>query len=349
LAEFVSDAELKMDAKEPDNYHVNLKEALSATGAKLLYVANPFQDAAELRAVIQYFGPEQFVGIVAGNELNSPKAFRYGIRAEDVAYWAGTLRPVCEEYGIKLGVGLPPYEYRDKELKGEALNGKLAADKVFAETIALHKDLFDFVCIHPYGQVPERKPEDDLNTWLQVASASMPKDYDFLKVQVDFYHGMFGLPLYLDEHGLEKPEFGHCGTAFASRWHFERAMAMINLSLEYPIMGSCWQILLAENGAQPQSLVYDAGAYFEIGSELWALWRVKNLPTRKVSLHTEREGLTYAINGNRLLFINDSDNFYTVESHSVTAADLWPVEGRTFVYAAQSTIPPKSYGVVHEF
>lgn len=255
LNEFVSDAELRMDSREPFNYHYNIKQAQGLLGFKILYVANPFQDAAELRSVIQYFGASNFVGIVAGNELNSPKAVRYGITPQDVTYWAGTLRPLCDEFGIKLGVGLPPFEYQDKLNKGEPLNGKLALDKEFADHMAANRTLFDFVCIHPYGQLPQKDQSQSFEDY--AASVTLANDLNFLGVQVRHFFELCGLPLYLDEHGLENPEYGHVNSDLAVDWHLQRCVAMLNLSLDYPIMGSCFQVLLADNPGQPQSLLYN--------------------------------------------------------------------------------------------
>lgn len=258
LSEFVSDFELKYDAKEPSNYHVNIKQAQGILGFKILYVANPFQDAAELRAVIQYFGPSNFVGIVAGNEMNSPKAVRFGIKPQDVTYWANTLLPVCQEYGIKLGVGLPPFEYQYKINQGIPLNGKLALDKEFAEHIK-DNNFFDFVCIHPYGQLP---PKGEFESFEDYApTVTLANDLDFLGVQVRHFYELCGLPIYLDEHGLEKPEYGHVNSDLAIDWHLQRCVSMLNLSLDFPIMGSCFQLLLADNPGQPQSLVYDDGGF----------------------------------------------------------------------------------------
>lgn len=270
LAEFVSDYELKIDAREPDNYHYNIKQAQILNGFKILYVANPFQDAAELRAVIQYFGANNLVGIVAGNELNSPKAVRYGITPEDVTYWAATLKPVCQEFGLQLGIGLPPYEYVDNELKGIALNGKLASDKRFAEHIKANTSLFDFVCFHPYGQLPAKDKALPFEQY--VNGVILPDDYEFLKVQVAHFHGMFGLPMYADEHGLENPEYGHVNSDLAVNWHINRGNALVQLATEFPLMGSCFQVLLGDViEGQPQSLLYVENDKFVKSRELQAM------------------------------------------------------------------------------
>jgi len=271
LSEFVSSFELKLDAREPNNYHYNIKQAQALNGFKILYVANPFQDAAELRAVIQYFGASNIVAIVAGNELNSPKAVRYGIKPEDVTYWAATLRPVCQEFGLQLGVGLPPYEYVNNELNGIPLNRKLADDKRFAEHIKANKTLFDFVCFHPYGQLP---PKDQFVPFSEyVLGVTMPDDYQFLKVQVQHFNAMFGLPLYADEHGLENPEYGHINSDLAYTWHLDRANELEQLAEEgYPLMGSCFQVLIGDVVAGvPQSLLYVEGDQFTLSRELQAL------------------------------------------------------------------------------
>lgn len=270
LSEFVSPSELTQDAKEPNNYHFNIKQAQGLNGFKILYVANPFQDANELRAVIQYFGASNFAGIVAGNELNSPKAVRYGIKPQDVIYWANTLRPVCDEYGIKLGVGLPPFEYQDNLNNGLPLNGKLQSDKAFAEHIQANKQIFDFVCLHPYGQLP--KKDAGLPFEQYINGVIMPDDYDFLRIQFEHYKSMFGLPIYADEHGLENPEYGHVNSDFAVDWHVNRGNALVALAEEFNIMGSCFQVLLADQyQGQPQSLMYADNGEFVLSNELQAM------------------------------------------------------------------------------
>ena len=268
LAEFVTEFDLRSDAREPDNYHVNMRAAQLNLGFKILYVANPFQDAQELRTVIQCFGAQNFAGIVAGNEMNSPKAVRFGIKPQDVAYWASTLREVCQEFGLQLGVGLPPYEYQDRLNQGLLLNGKLASDKAFADYMEFNKHIFDFVCIHPYGQLPAKDEFELFEDY--VTRVVLPNDLDFLGVQVRHYYEMFELPLYLDEHGLQNPEYGHVNSDLAVDWHLQRCVSMLKLSHDYPIMGSCLQLLIVENQGQPISLMYKEGE-FKKSRELQAI------------------------------------------------------------------------------
>ena len=171
-----------------------MQQAQTEMGYKVLYVANTYQNEQEIRDIIELFGKNNIVGIVAMNEPNSPKAFRLGIRANNLMEWAyNELYNVCKEYNIPLGVGAPPYEYRDRELKGEALNGKLLADKDFIEYLAANNysyrgveaNLFDFVCFHPYAQVPDRDRASDTQlSYMNKLKAALPDDFNFVRVQI---------------------------------------------------------------------------------------------------------------------------------------------------------------------
>lgn len=345
ISEFVQASELITDSREPVNYHVLIKEAMISEGFKILYVANPYQDAQELTSIINYFGSSNFVGIVAGNELNSPKAYRFGIRAEDVVYWASTLRPVCQSFGIPLGVGLPPYEYMDNLIKGVPLNKKLQADRVFAEVIAQNASQFDFACIHPYGQVPQKDKTQPIDEYIAVASKLMPNDYDFVQVQVEHFQSLTGLPLWLDEHGLENPEFGHANTLWSARWHRERVMTLIRLSQNYNILGSCFQVLLAETfEGRPISFIYGDGGFQE-GCEIQAM-SIEPHGVSEVVRIKPIQGFQFVMNGPDMLYINESGSDLSVNAESVIYTYIEPSESRMFQSLIGDVVPNNTWGEI---
>jgi hypothetical protein len=247
LSRYITDAELKADLQETDNQFDLFAAALEATATSAVLVVNPYMDAAEVDDLINFIGSSRIAVVVAGNELNSPKATELGIEPEDVVYWARTLKPIVAAHGLPLAVGVPPYEYRFRELNGESLNSKLQRDKRFFEHLAAaqaHEDLFDAICFHPYRQVPDRLETESREDYLVRFEASWGPDYDFVQVQLNHIRNAFPGLMYLpDEHGIEKPEFGHMGTKTSMFWVAERTL---NLATMPDVYGSCFQVLLGK-------------------------------------------------------------------------------------------------------
>lgn len=350
LDEFVSQDELQEDANAAVNYHVTLKEALIAQDLKLLYVANPYQDAAELRSVIEFFGASRIKAIVAGNELNSPKAYRFGITPADLVYWSALLKPVCEEFGLQLGVGLPPYEYQDELNKGNTLGGKLTWDKAFAEHIRDNIEIFDFVCMHPYGQVPERTPEIDFTQWVE--GFEMPDDYAFIKEQTEHFYALCGKPIYYDEHGLEKPEYGHINSKFGIRWHFERAMAILRMAQEYPIMGSCFQVLISNTtDGVPTSFIYDNDGELVISEDIMAASEIAKYPMHFSFIANPwfpAVGVETFAGVRSVAYINDSDESLTYDG-PVSSDTFLPKSSRAPLIdqTSDGVVLPKTLGFLN--
>ena len=260
LSEFISMGELQQDRSEDVNFFHLYKAALESTFCKAVLVINPYQPVQEVSDLIAFIGPDNIAQLVLGNELNSPKAYRLGIRAEDVMFWADAIKPIADANNLPLVVGIPPYEWKYRENTGQPLNSKLLADKDFVLKLAdyqVETNNFDGIAFHPYRQVPDRDPLETTEQYLhRLEDGWNYNDGEILGAQIALIDQLFpGTILCPDEHGIEHPEYGHMGSPL-SLFHY--AIRMMELAIRHNVSSSCYQLLMAEPTQEggPQSFVY---------------------------------------------------------------------------------------------